>query len=435
MKFSDLQLIEPILRAIKKEGYIEPTPIQEEAIPLLLAGKDVLASAQTGTGKTAAFAIPILQTLNKQGPSQAKKQIQTLILTPTRELATQIKESFRAYGQFLSLRTVVIFGGVSQKAQVESLQRGVDILVATPGRLLDLIGQKFINLSFVKYLILDEADRMLDMGFSKDVHKIIALVPKQRQTMLFSATMPHDIIKLANNVLIDPIRVQITPVETTLEAIKQKLYFVTKKNKTRLLIHLLNETPYPSVLVFSRTKHGANKISKELRANHIQSMEIHGNKSQGARTEALFQFKSNLVRVLVATDIAARGLDIENLALVVNYDLPEVPETYIHRIGRTGRAGLGGLAITLVSDEELHLKKAIEKHIQMQISQVKGHPYHEDFVDTGIIPPKKKPEQPNMSVKQNRPQRKRPSPHKPFSNQDRFAKKKYEYKNSDQTKR
>ncbi|MBU0997256.1 MAG: DEAD/DEAH box helicase [Firmicutes bacterium] len=423
MNFKELNLIEPILRAIDKEGYTEPTPIQEEAIPVLLEGKDVLASAQTGTGKTAAFAIPLLQLLNKQGSTQKEKKIQALILTPTRELATQIMESFRAYGQFVSIRTVVIFGGVSQKAQVDSLSRGVDILVATPGRLLDLIGQKIIDLSFVKYLILDEADRMLDMGFAKDVAKVIGFVPKQRQTMLFSATMPQDIVKLANSVLKNPIRIQITPVETTVEAIKQKIYFAIKKNKTRLLIHLLNEKPYPSVLVFARTKHGANKISKELRANHVQSMEIHGNKSQGARTEALSLFKTRQVRVLVATDIAARGLDIEELALVVNYDMPEVPETYIHRIGRTGRAGLGGLAISFVSDEELHLLKAIEKHIGMQIGQVKAHPYHEDFTASTFVPTKPVVK-PNMTVMKNRsnPSKKKPNYNRPKTNRPKQSK-------------
>ncbi|MDD3123993.1 MAG: DEAD/DEAH box helicase [Candidatus Izemoplasmatales bacterium] len=380
MTFNDLNLIEPILRAIEKEGYTEPTPIQEEAIPVLLDGKDVLGSAQTGTGKTAAFAIPILQVLNKQGQTQNRKKIQSLILTPTRELAMQIKESFRAYGQFLSLKTVVIFGGVSQKSQVQAMARGVDILVATPGRLLDLINQKIIDISQVKFLVLDEADRMLDMGFIKDVQKIIAFVPKERQTMLFSATMPADIQKLANAVLRNPVRIAITPVETTVEAITQSLYYVSRKNKTNLLLKILENKNYTSVLVFSRTKHGANKIAKDLRIAHIPTLEIHGNKSQGARTEALYQFKSNQVRVLVATDIAARGLDIEGLSLVVQYDLPDVPETYIHRIGRTGRAGLDGIAIAFCQQEEFSLLKAIHKHLKMQIPLVTDQPYHDAIV-------------------------------------------------------
>lgn len=392
MTFKELNLIEPILRAIDKEGYTEPTPIQEQAIPILLDGKDILGSAQTGTGKTAAFAIPILQTLNKQGHNQSKKVIQSLILTPTRELAMQIKESFRAYGQFLSLKTVVVFGGVKQKSQVEVLARGVDILVATPGRLLDLIEQKIINLSHIKFLVLDEADRMLDMGFIKDVKKIIGFVPNDRQTMLFSATMPSDIQHLANAVLKNPVRVAVTPVETTVEAIKQSLYYVSKKNKTNLLLHLLQNKEYSSVLVFSRTKHNANKIAKDLRNAHVPTLEIHGNKSQGARTEALYQFKNNQIRVLVATDIAARGLDIEGLSLVVQYDLPDVPETYIHRIGRTGRAGLGGIAISFCQSEEMTMLKAIQRHLKMKITLVQDQPYHDAVVglDIPTPPPVKK---------------------------------------------
>lgn len=380
MKFNELNLIEPILRATEKEGYETPTPIQEQAIPEILTGKDILGSAQTGTGKTAAFAIPILQMLNKQGHNQSKKVIQALILTPTRELATQIKDSFRSYGQFLSLKTVVIFGGVSQKTQVEKLSRGVDILVATPGRLLDLMNQKIISLSQIKYLVLDEADQMLDMGFIKDVQKIIQQVPTKRQTLLFSATMPDAIQKLSASVLINPVRIAITPVETTVDAIKQSLFYVSKKNKTALLLHLLENKKYRSVLVFSRTKHGANKIAKDLRIAHIPTLEIHGNKSQGARTEALSQFKNNQVRVLVATDIAARGLDIDGLSLVVQYDLPDVPETYIHRIGRTGRAGLGGIAITFCNFDEYPLLKSIQKHIKMEIPLIKDHPFHDSSV-------------------------------------------------------
>ncbi|MFW5889604.1 MAG: DEAD/DEAH box helicase, partial [Bacillota bacterium] len=327
MSFNQLEIIKEILAAIKQEGYEIPTPIQEQAIPLLLSKKDIMGSAQTGTGKTAAFAIPILQNITN---SNNTKAIKALILTPTRELAMQIKDSFKVYGRNLPLKTVAIYGGVNQKSQVKNIKRNPDILVATPGRLLDLINQKIINLNQVEYFVLDEADRMLDMGFIKDVNKIIKLIPNKRQTMLFSATLPKSILNLANSILVNPIRVQITPEETTLEAIKQSIYYVKTTNKLKLLLHILKDKQYSSILLFSRTKRFANKITKQLLENNISATAIHGNKSQSARTEALHLFKQNKVRVLVATDVASRGIDIEDLSLVINYNLPEVPETYIH---------------------------------------------------------------------------------------------------------
>lgn len=392
MSFNKLEIIKPILASIKEEGYLVPTPIQEQAIPLLLSKKDIMGSAQTGTGKTAAFAIPILQNITLSNQSKA---IKALILTPTRELAMQIKESFDSYGRHLSLKTVVIYGGVKQKSQTQQLKKGADILVATPGRLLDLINQKIIKLSQVEYFVLDEADRMLDMGFIRDVKKIISFIPEKRQTMLFSATLPKSILNLANSILTDPIKVQITPVETTLETIKQTVFYVKTSDKTKLLMHLLKEQENTSVLVFSRTKRYANKITKQLLEKKISAVAIHGNKSQSARTQALSNFKQNKVRVLVATDVASRGIDIDELSLVINFNLPEVPETYIHRIGRTGRANNKGLAISFVSQEEYDLLKAIEKHIKMQIDTAKDHPYHTD-INTSIINNKSK----NIQAKQ-----------------------------------
>lgn len=383
MTFSELNIIKPILEALKGEGYTVPTPIQEQAIPILLAGGDLLGSAQTGTGKTAAFAVPILQRLYADtNPLRKDKRIKALILTPTRELAAQIKESFLNYGKNLGMRTVVIYGGVAQKPQTDNLKAGLDILIATPGRLLDLMGQGFVNLNSLEYFVLDEADRMLDMGFIHDVKKIIQAIPVKRQTMLFSATMPSAIAELANSILKNPSRIAVVPVETTLEAIKQSLFYVSKKNKTSLLLQLLKNPKITSALVFSRTKHGANKIEKEMVIAGIEAEAIHGNKSQGARTQALSKFKSHQIRVLVATDIAARGLDIEKLSHVVNYDLPDVPETYIHRIGRTGRAGLSGESFTFVSEDETDLLKDIERHIGMKIPVVKDHPYAVVFTGT-----------------------------------------------------
>lgn len=380
MTFTNLQIIDPILKALSSEGYLEPTPIQEQAIPILLKGKDLLASAQTGTGKTAAFAIPILQKLTQSTyDTRRKRLIKALVLTPTRELAGQIMDSFRNYGKNLGLKSVVIYGGVKQKPQTDALQAGLDILVATPGRLLDLIGQGFVDLDHLEYFVLDEADRMLDMGFINDVKKVIKLLPHKRQTMLFSATMPKDIVELAKTILRDPERVMVTPVETTIEAIGQKVYFVAKRNKTRLLMDILNDKSVISALVFSRTKHGANKIVKELILNRYQAEAIHGNKSQPARQNALNKFKNKQLRVLVATDIAARGLDIDQLSHVINFDLPEVPETYIHRIGRTGRAGLTGESLSFCDDDEVKLLEAIEKHIKIKIPVAKNHIHQENY--------------------------------------------------------
>lgn len=376
MIFKNLNLIEPILKALISEGYTQPTPIQEQAIPHILKGKDLLGCAQTGTGKTAAFAIPILQNLyNQQKASKEPKQIKVLVLAPTRELAIQIGESFTAYGQHTDLKNTVIFGGVSQKPQTNTLRAGVDILIATPGRLLDLIGQKYINLSQVKYFVLDEADRMLDMGLVHDVKRIITQLPKVRQTMMFSATMPNEISKLVESILKNPEKVEVTPVSSTIDIIKQGVYFVQKKHKKSLLIDLLKDESIASALVFSRTKHGANKITQDLVKAGIEAQAIHGNKSQTARQLALSNFKSRKTRVLVATDIAARGIDVEELPMVINFDLPDTAETYVHRIGRTGRAGLGGVALSFCDDEEKDMLKDIQKLIAKSIPVIKEHSY------------------------------------------------------------
>lgn len=376
MLFKNLDLIEPILKALNSEGYIKPTPIQEQAIPNILKGRDVLGCAQTGTGKTAAFATPILQNLyNEQKSLNKQKLIQVLVLAPTRELAIQIGESFTAYGKNIDLRNTVIFGGVSQKSQTDALKAGVDILIATPGRLLDLISQKYISLKNIKYFVLDEADRMLDMGLVQDVKKIISQLPKVRQTMLFSATMPKEISKLVDSILKDPVKIQVTPVSSTIDAIEQAVYFVNKKHKKSLLIHILKDQSFTSALVFSRTKHGANIITRDLIKVGIEAQAIHGNKSQNARQLALSNFKSKKIRVLVATDIAARGIDVEELPLVINFDLPDVPETYVHRIGRTGRAGLGGVALSFCDEEEKDSLKDIQKLIDKSIPIIKEHPY------------------------------------------------------------
>ncbi len=373
MTFKELNIIEPILKAIELEGYEIPSPIQEQAIPILCEGKDLLGSAQTGTGKTLAFAVPILQHLHGKLDRTTKPKIKALILAPTRELAEQIKDSFRTYGRYVGAKTEVIYGGVSQRNQEIALRKGVDILIATPGRLMDLMNQQLISLKDVEFLVLDEADRMLDMGFIKDVKKIVSEVPTHRQTALFSATVPNDILSLANSLLITPVRIAVTPVETTLEKIKQSLYYVAKKDKTNLLIDLLVNPKLTSILVFTRTKHGANKLVKELLSFGVKADAIHGNKSQNNRQRALLEFKNKKLRVLVATDIAARGIDIDELSHVINYDLPETPETYIHRIGRTGRAGLSGEALSFCHPEEINLLKAIEKHIKQEIPAVKNH--------------------------------------------------------------
>lgn len=356
-----------------------------KAIPPLLEGSDLLGCAQTGTGKTAAFSIPILQSLSLgQGVLKGKRQIKALIVAPTRELAIQIKDCFDAYGANLSQRSLVIFGGVGQTPQTRELERGIDILVATPGRLLDLINQGFIDLGHVKHFVLDEADRMLDMGMLHDVKRIITYLPKERQTMFFSATMPAEIAVLADTILKNPVKIEITPVAAPIDIIEQAVYFVDRENKTNLLVHLLKERKYDSVLVFSRTKHGADKIVRELDKKGFEAVAIHGNKSQTNRQQALNDFKDRKIRILVATDIAARGLDIEELSDVVNYNLPEVPETYVHRIGRTGRAGLGGRAISFCDFEEKQLLKDIQKLIGKTLPVIENHPY--PLVNEFILP-------------------------------------------------
>ena len=373
MQFKDLGLKAPIRKALEEQGYKNPSPIQEKAIPPALVGRDVLGCAQTGTGKTCAFATPILQRLEaKSGP---KRPIRALILTPTRELAIQIGESFDAYGKYLKLRHAVIFGGVGQNPQVEALQRGVDILVATPGRLMDLHDQGFITLDHLEIFVLDEADRMLDMGFIHDVKKILKWLPDQKQTLFFSATMPPEITDLVNSLLKNPIKVAVNPVSSPVEAIAQSVYLVDKGNKTALLAHLMEQKRVKNALVFTRTKHGANKVARDLGKSGISAAAIHGNKSQTARQQALADFKSGKVRTLVATDIAARGLDIEELSHVFNYNLPEVPETYVHRIGRTGRAGRGGEAVSFCDFGEKPLLKEIEKLIGRSVPLVEGHPW------------------------------------------------------------
>ena len=377
MSFEKLNLIEPVLRALKTEGYTQPTPIQEQAIPVLLERKDLLGCAQTGTGKTLAFAAPILQLLHQdelyvKGPSGIK----TLILTPTRELAIQIGESFATYGKYLRLKHTVIFGGVSQKSQTDALRSGVEILIATPGRLLDLMDQRYVHLQHVRIFVLDEADRMLDMGFIHDVKKIIAKLPSKRQTLFFSATMPPEISKLANTILTNPVRVEVTPASTTANTVQQVLYYVEKSDKRSLLLHLLKDQKIESALIFTRTKHGADKVAKDLNRAGVQAEAIHGNKSQNARQRALSNFKEKQTRVLVATDIAARGIDIDDLSHVINYELPNIPETYVHRIGRTGRAGASGIAFSFCDSEETEFLRDIHKLISKSIPVMEDHPYH-----------------------------------------------------------
>ena len=376
MTFEELNLIEPILKALRTEGYERPTPIQEQAIPIVLEGKDLQGCAQTGTGKTAAFAIPILQLLAQNpAPAQGRKAIRSLILTPTRELAIQIGESFTAYGRHTGLRHTVIFGGVPQHSQVDALRRGVDILIATPGRLMDLIGQRFISLKDIEIFVLDEADRMLDMGFIADIRRIVPQLPTKRQTLFFSATMPADIQRLASSLLTNPVAVAVTPIASTAETIQQTLYYVEKPNKNLLLAHILKDKTIETALVFTKTKHGADKVVKYLNQVRISAEAIHGNKSQNARQRALQNFKSRQTRVLVATDIAARGIDVEDLTHVINYELPNIPETYVHRIGRTGRAGASGTAFSFCDLEERMFLKDIERLITMKIPVTEEHPY------------------------------------------------------------
>lgn len=379
--FAGLNLIEPLLKALNDEGYTTPTPIQQQAIPILLARKDLLGCAQTGTGKTAAFALPLLQLLAEDAakPSDdhrgGPRPIRALILTPTRELAIQIDESFAAYGRYTGLKHLVIFGGVPQQAQVQALQRGTDILVATPGRLLDLCDQRLLDLRHIRYFVLDEADRMLDMGFINDVRKVLTKLPAKRHSLFFSATMPPEIQKLAASILVNPSKVEVTPVSSTAETIQQQLYFVDKKDKRSLLLHILKDNTIPTALVFTRTKHGADKVAQGLTRAGIRAEAIHGNKSQNARQRALVNFKNRHTRILVATDIAARGIDIDDLTHVINFELPNVPETYVHRIGRTGRAGASGIALSFCDNEEKEFLRDIQKLIARQIPVVEDHPH------------------------------------------------------------
>ncbi len=376
MLFEDLSLSNSIQRAVFEEGYTNPTPIQEKAIPIILAGKDLVGCAQTGTGKTAAFAIPIIHNLHRMvGSSKKTKQIRCLVVTPTRELAVQIGESFDTYGKYTNLRQLTIFGGVSQVPQVDQLKKGVDILIATPGRLLDLHKQGFVDFDHLHYLVLDESDLMLDMGFINDVRKIVKLVPTNRQTLLFSATMPMAIRELADTFLNQPEYVSVTPVSSTAEIIEQQIYFVDKSDKRGLLYHLIRNENLSNVLVFVRTKHGADNVVKALKKHGVNAEAIHGDKSQTARQRVLENFKNKEITVLVATDIAARGIDIESLPYVINFDLPNIPETYVHRIGRTGRAGNGGISISFCGKDEEPYWKDIQKLIKVNVKIIKDHPF------------------------------------------------------------
>lgn len=427
MNFTDLKLIDPIAKAIKEEGYTQPTPIQEQAIPSILLGRDLLGTAQTGTGKTAAFGIPILQNLSLK--KEKNRHIKALILTPTRELAIQIEESFKAYGRHLPLKTLVVFGGVKQGAQEAGLKKGVDILVATPGRLLDFISQGLISLKNLEIFVLDEADRMLDMGFVHDVKKVLKLLPAKRQTLFFSATFPDEIKNLANSMLTNPVKVAVAPVSATADTIQQKVYFVEKENKLDLLTHILQHDISESVLVFSRTKHGADKIARKLQKSKISAEAIHGNKSQNARQNALNNFKSGKTRILVATDIAARGIDIDELKYVLNFELSDVSETYVHRIGRTGRAGAEGKSISFVDGLDLVNLKNTEKLIGKKIPVERDHPFHTDDLVVQKRDSNNKPFNPNQgqqisgNAKKTRPQEKEEIGFRKVKNKNFFRKK------------
>ncbi|MCC7521162.1 MAG: DEAD/DEAH box helicase [Flavobacteriaceae bacterium] len=373
MTFQNLNLILPILKAVQEEGYTTPTPIQAQSIPIVLSGKDLLGCAQTGTGKTAAFAMPILQLLNENKIIGKAKKVRGLIVTPTRELAVQIGESFESYGRHLKISHTVIFGGVNQNPQIGTLKNGVDLIIATPGRLLDLMNQGYINLKDVEIFVLDEADRMLDMGFIHDIKKLLAVLPRKRQSLFFSATMPPEIVKLSQNILHQPAQVTVTPNSSTVEIIRQSVYMVEKNHKIHLLLDLLNNPKIKTALIFTRTKHGADKVVKFLQKHHITAAAIHGNKAQNARQNALNSFKAQTTRILVATDIASRGIDVENLEYVFNYEIPNIPETYVHRIGRTGRAGANGTAISFCDSEEKPFLKDIEKLIGKKIPVVDDH--------------------------------------------------------------
>ena len=375
MSFESLKIIEPILRSLELEGYKVPTPIQQEAIPIVMSGKDLLGCAQTGTGKTAAFAIPILQQLYSSKSYDKKRNIKSLIITPTRELAIQIDESFKTYGCFTGLKSTVVFGGVNQNPQTVAIKQGVDILVATPGRLLDLIDQGIVSLRGIEIFVLDEADRMLDMGFIHDVRRIIAMLPQKRQTLFFSATMPPEIVKLSNTILFKPLKVEVTPSASTVDIVEQFVYFVDKENKNSLLLEVLKDKNIKTVLVFTRTKHGADRVVKILQKNNISAEAIHGNKAQNARQRALSNFKDKSTRVLVATDIAARGIDVDDMGFVINFELSNMPETYVHRIGRTGRAGANGTSFSFCDAEEKEYLRDIEKLIGKKIQVITDHPF------------------------------------------------------------
>jgi len=376
MRFEDLNIVEPILKALKEEGYTEPTLIQEKAIPVILDRNDVLGSAQTGTGKTAAFAIPILQHLyNDRMQNHGQRKIKALVITPTRELAIQIANSFSTYGRFTGIRNTVIYGGVKQASQTSSIRNGIDILVATPGRLLDLMEQGYVRLNDIEYFVLDEADRMLDMGFIHDIRKIIAKLPVKRQTLFFSATMPGSIVELSKKILYNPLKIEATPTLTTAETVQQYLYYTNKSTKKDLLNHILSDKQISQVLLFSKTKHGADKITRNLKSQNIRAAAIHGDKGQNQRQKVLQQFKNGEIRVLVATDIAARGIDIDKLKYVINYDIPNISETYVHRIGRAGRAGEEGISISMCEPEENGYVKDIERLINQKIELIHNNPF------------------------------------------------------------
>ncbi len=401
MSFKSLGLNNALLKAVAKQGYDTPSPIQEKAIPLILEGKDVLASAQTGTGKTAGFTLPMLQIL--EGTRHPKfRPIRALVLTPTRELAAQVYDNVREYGEFLNMKSTVVFGGVKAKAQIATIRQGVDVLVATPGRLLDLENQGALSLKRVEILVLDEADRMLDMGFLRDIKKIMSLMPSKRQNLLFSATFSREIKELAANILRNPVLVEATPENSTAEKVSQKVYRVDKGQKTTLLTKLITEGNWKQVLIFTRTKHGANKLTKKLLASNISSAAIHGNKSQGARTKALAGFKNNDIRVLVATDIAARGLDIPLLPHVINFELPNIPEDYVHRIGRTGRAGAEGEALSLVCIEEMEYVRQIEKLLKQKLETEVLEGFEPKNNDEPGKPNSKKPQRKNHTPKKRK---------------------------------
>ncbi len=391
MHFQSLNIIEPILKAVTEEGYTTPTPIQAQSIPIVLQGTDLLGCAQTGTGKTAAFAIPILQLLYATKNFDKKRKVRSLIVTPTRELAIQIDESFKAYGRHTGLKSTVIFGGVNQNPQVNALRNGVDIVIATPGRLLDLLNQKHFHLKDIEIFVLDEADRMLDMGFIHDVKKLLTLLPTKKQSLFFSATMPPEIVKLAGSILHNPSKVTVTPVSSTVDIIKQAIYHVDKGNKGSLLLEILKDKHIKTALVFTRTKHGADKVVKMLLKANIKAEAIHGNKAQNARQRALTNFKAQTTRVLVATDIAARGIDVDDLEYVINYEIANIPETYVHRIGRTGRAGAKGTAFSFCDAEEKEYVRDIEKLIGKKIPIIENHP----FPLTDHNPPKAAKQQQN----------------------------------------